>query len=345
MMTKYQDIYDSLKNTVKIKTEKKAYIYYKESGYKRIPLPDPSFNTLQQCLDAYNQAREHTKRQREQPDYQVSELIDLYKEEIYKTIKERSKIIYEYHINKIKDEFNGKMIADVTISSIRALLDKHKNSVAITLGGHVNRFLSWCAENEFLLHPPAKIKIKRAKLSIGYNRWTEEDIANFRARWPPGSWPRLCMEVLLATGARVADVLDFDDSNLIQGNQLKYTSGKTGVPVHIQLQKDVIALLGHVNYGWPFIYNSDQGDKITYNNFNRRFKSACKAAGVHKPAHGLRKTFATRLAEQGKSEYAIMAAGGWKTPMMVSLYVKEFERSQAGLQATFDIVSWQKSET
>ena len=337
-MTNVETIYDSLKYTLKIKTDKKTYYYYRADGLQRIPLPDPNRHTLQQCLDSYQTARENVQDQRQQTtDYYVGELIDIYKDEIYKPISDKSKKTYDHYLNKIKDEFDGTMVNAITNKQLRELINKQINTVSTELANHINRFFRWCRDNEFVKKLPAKIKIKPIRAAIGHNRWTEKDITNFRRKWPCGSWERLCMEVLLASGARAGDALNFDSSNLIQGNQLKYISGKTGVQVHIQLPKHVTALLFHVKHGWPLIYNSYKGDKIKYNTFYGRFRKACKAAGIKKTAHGLRKTFATRLAEQGKTEYEIMAAGGWKTPTVAALYVKEFERSQAGLQATLEI--------
>ena len=72
-------------------------------------------------------------------------------------------------------------------------------------------------------------------------------------------------------------------------------------------------------YGKPFKNES----------FGNWFRKAVRAAGLEGlSAHGLRKSAAVRLAEDGHSDHEIMTIGGWGTLKEVARYTKGVRRKR-----------------
>lgn len=80
----------------------------------------------------------------------------------------------------------------------------------------------------------------------------------------------------------------------------------------------------------------ERGRPLTKESFGNLFKDACKMAGVNAPqqaAHGLRKVAATRAAENGATEFELMAIFGWTDSKMAAHYVKTANRKRLAARA------------
>jgi hypothetical protein len=62
--------------------------------------------------------------------------------------------------------------------------------------------------------------------------------------------------------------------------------------------------------------------------FGNAFREACRAAGVAKSAHGVRKIGATRAAENGATVAELEAIFGWQGGGMASLYTRAADRAR-----------------
>ncbi len=72
---------------------------------------------------------------------------------------------------------------------------------------------------------------------------------------------------------------------------------------------------------------------LTKESFGNEFKAACKEAGVPGSAHGVRKIAATTAADNGATEFQLMAIFGWTDPKMAAHYVKTANRKRLAAQA------------
>jgi hypothetical protein len=75
------------------------------------------------------------------------------------------------------------------------------------------------------------------------------------------------------------------------------------------------------------------GRPLTKESFGNEFKAACKEAGVPGSAHGVRKIAATTAADNGATEFELMAIFGWTDPKMAAHYVKTANRKRLATQA------------
>ena len=67
--------------------------------------------------------------------------------------------------------------------------------------------------------------------------------------------------------------------------------------------------------------------------FGNQFRKACRAAGVNRSAHGLRKIAATRAANAGATVAELEAIFGWSGGRMASLYTRTADRRQLARRA------------
>src|SRR5262249_61534777 len=72
----------------------------------------------------------------------------------------------------------------------------------------------------------------------------------------------------------------------------------------------------------------EAGRPFTKESFGNAFRDACRAAGVSKSAHGVRKIAATRAAENGATVAELEAIFGWQGGSMASLYTRAADRAR-----------------
>jgi integrase/recombinase XerD len=178
--------------------------------------------------------------------------------------------------------------------------------------------------------------------SDGHPAWTADDLAAFRARWPIGSTPRACFEVLQWTGARISDAVKIGRGNIGPDGVLDYVQTKTkgrafcpwtcplpdyarGMAADRQMMHEAIAgLSGHMTF-LPTTTGKGRSDKA----LGEMIRDAAAKAGVAKTAHGLRKYRATALAEAGATTHEISAWTGHASLKEVEHYTKTADRRRA----------------
>ena len=81
-----------------------------------------------------------------------------------------------------------------------------------------------------------------------------------------------------------------------------------------------------------FICGSN-GKPMTKESFGNAFREACRAAGVAKAAHGVRKIGATRAANNGATVSQLEAIFGWRGGRMASHYTQSADRRRLAREA------------
>ena len=75
------------------------------------------------------------------------------------------------------------------------------------------------------------------------------------------------------------------------------------------------------------------GKRMTKESFGNAFHDACRAAGVHKSAHGVRKIAATVAANNGATEAQLEALFGWRDRRISSVYTQSADRRRLARDA------------
>ena len=179
----------------------------------------------------------------------------------------------------------------------------------------------------------------------GHHTWTIEEVEQFRARHPVGSKPRLAMELLLLTGVRRGDVVQLGPQ-MVRDGRLHFTEVKgrdrkpkrRTLPILPELRAIIDATpSGHLSY-----LVTTFGKPFTVAGFGNWFRDCCDAANLPQcSAHGLRKAGATIAADNGATEYQLMAIYGWDSPKQAALYTRKANRKRLAESAMHLVVPGQ----
>ena len=228
--------------------------------------------------------------------------------------------------SQIVDQAPDVPAANLTAADMRRWRDNR----AATPGAANNMIKSfsalytWGVEMEHVSENPAKeVKRLKAKKKGGFPAWTVDDLSRFRERWPNGSTPYLALCLLLFTACRRSDVVLLGRQHVKDGwicfDQTKGDGERVEMPILAPLAealpRDRMTFL-MTEHGKPF----------SVAGFGNWFREQCKAAGVDKRAHGLRKAAGGLLAEMGCTENEIMSVLGHADERTTAIYTRSASR-------------------
>lgn len=173
---------------------------------------------------------------------------------------------------------------------------------------------------------PATVVPKIETDGDGYHCWTEEEIAQYEAKWPMGTRERLAMALLLYTGLRRSDMVTIGRQHR-KGDRfiLRHTKNKSDTSIRILSPlADALDAMedNHLTY-----LTTHKGKPFEAASFGNWFRDRCNEAGLpHCSAHGLRKAMSRRLAEGGATSLEGRAVTGHKTDAMFAHYAASAQR-------------------
>jgi integrase len=163
----------------------------------------------------------------------------------------------------------------------------------------------------------------------GFHTWTIDEVYRFEERHPIGTKARLALALMLYTGQRRSDIIQFGRQHVKNG-WLKITQQKNRnrapITIEIPILPELQTAIDASPCGDLTFLVTEYGRPFTSNGFGNWFRDRCIEAGVPGRAHGLRKATATRLAELGASDREIMAVTGHQTAKEVDRYTKAARR-------------------
>ncbi|MCW4114786.1 tyrosine-type recombinase/integrase [Aurantimonas sp. MSK8Z-1] len=161
----------------------------------------------------------------------------------------------------------------------------------------------------------------------GFPVWTEADVEAYEARWPLGTRQRVWLDVLLYTGLRRGDAVRLGRQHVSGGvATIRTEKSQFTVEVTIPILPVLAATLQSGPCGDLAFICGERGTPLTKETFGNDFRAACRAAGVKKSAHGVRKIGATRAANAGATVSELEALFGWQGGAMASLYTRAADR-------------------
>lgn len=224
-------------------------------------------------------------------------------------------------------------IDDIDRAAILDGIDRRKNapSSARHFLKAIRYLFTWAIYAQLADHDPTQgVKAPKLKKSDGWHTWTDDECAAYEARWHVGTRERLAFDLLLYTGLRRADAVEFGRQHIGKDGLARIRQHKTGdvvaFPILPPLQASIDAT---PSKGLTFIATL-AGNPMTPESFGTWFKDACKAAGVPGSAHGLRKAGATRAA-QWLTAHQLMALYGWRKLAMAERYTAAADREAMAL--------------
>ena len=194
---------------------------------------------------------------------------------------------------------------------------------------------TWAKEAKLVrFNPAASIKYPTLKSGGGFPIWTEEDAIAYEKYWPLGTRQRVWIAVLLYTGLRRGDAVRLGRQHVRDGIARIRTekSGQT-IEVQIPLLRPLLEAIDAGPTGEMAYICGASGKPLTKESFGNEFRDACRAAGVRKSAHGLRKLGATRAANNGATVAQLNAIFGWTGSKMASHYTQAADRARLAREA------------
>ncbi len=193
----------------------------------------------------------------------------------------------------------------------------------------------WALEADHVkVDPTAGVTNPERKDGPGFPIWSELEVEQYEARWPRGTRQRVWLDVLLYTGLRRGDAVELGRQHVRDGVATLQTE-KSGerITVTLPLLEPLKLTLEAGPTGELAFICGASGRPLTKESFGNLFKDACRAAGVNKSAHGLRKIGATRAANNGATVAELEAIFGWSGGGMASLYTRAADRARLAKRA------------
>jgi integrase len=192
---------------------------------------------------------------------------------------------------------------------------------------------AWAKEAGFVTDNPASdVSYPKLKSGEGFKVWTEDEVAAYETHWPLATRQRVWMAVLLYTGLRRGDAVRIGRQHVRDGIATLRTE-KTKTDVHLPILPELQEAIDHGPTGDLAFISNANGKPFTKESFGNAFHDACRAAGVKKSAHGLRKAGATRAANNGATVAQLNAIFGWSGAKMASLYTQSADRARLARDA------------
>jgi len=258
-------------------------------------------------------------------------IVSYYQSAAFISLSPNTKKTYRGIIERLREGHGDKPVAGLKRAHIRAMLDAKAAtpSAANNLLNILRILLAHAVETGLREDNPAlTVKPLRVK-SSGFHSWSDQEIAQFEARWAVGSRERLALGLLLYTGQRRSDVVRMGRQHIRDG-VLTIRQQKTGslveIPVHAELAEIIAASqIGHL----AFLVTA-HGQPFTPAGFGNWFRDAVRAAGLPDQcaAHGLRKAACRRLAEAGCTAHEIMSVSGHRHLQEVTGYTEAANRAR-----------------
>jgi len=327
------------------KTRHKTDVYYFRKGKgPRIRLPEPSDPSFD---DRYHAALigllETGKRRRTAASGSLEWLIQRYRETgVYQSLSKATRKHRDAIFRGVIDKAGTLPFAALTRAKI--VEGREKRAATPHQARHfldaMRALFAWAVEVEHVaVDPTAGVSnLPRPRNTVGFQVWTDADIAAYEACWAAGTRERVWLHVLLYTGLRRGDAVRLGRQHVRDGVATLRTE-KTGVEVYIPIRQELAETLRQGPTGDLTFIVGLTGRPLTKESFGNMFRVACGAAGVDKSAHGLRKIDATRHAESGATVAELDARFGWTGGKTSSHYTRSADRKRLALSAAKKIVN------
>lgn len=318
--------------------------YFRRPGGKRIALPNcPGTETFKRAYQkaltadkAGHVGKEKAPRVRGEPGTFDRLLFNYYLSSDYLRLAASTKVAYRRVMDRlIQDENLGhRMVADMGREHVKMIFARRAATpgAANDILKKIRLLLHFAIDSGWRSDDPTT-RIRKFE-SKEFHTWTEEEIAQFEARWPIGTRERTAFALLLFTGQRAGDVAKMSWAD-VDGPLIRVVQQKTKAKLYVPMHPDLTTALS----AWPrpefLMLTTSFGKQFTSGGFSNFMAKRIEAAGLpgRCVTHGLRKAAARRLAEAGCSASEIAAITGHATLSEVQRYTKAAEQKKLALAA------------
>lgn len=316
----------------------KERVYFNRPGIPKIALPLPIY--CEAFWTAYHKA---LAGERQKPLVGATKtvsgtmnalIIEYYQCAEFTGLAPNTRSTYRNQLEAFRKEYGEGEVAEIRTKHLDAILGsvaKKSTAQAHKLRKRLGTLFRLAVKWEYRDDNPM-LNVGRVRHKTkGYQPWSEEDIANFRARWEPGTPQRIAMEILLFTGLRRSDAVRIGRQH-IQGDRIvtKITKSQDQVEISIPVHPEFRAVLNTIKHHHLNFITTERGAARSEKAFTNWIIEAARDAGLppHRSPHGLRKSACIRLAEAGCTASEIMSITGHRNLAEVETYVRGANREK-----------------
>lgn len=251
----------------------------------------------------------------------------------YRQLKPKTKKEYDRAMTFLQDVAGDKNAATLPRAFVIKLRNDNQDSPsrANRTIAFLKTLMNFAVDLEWRTSNPCH-NVKKLKLGEGAKVWTADQIAAFTDNSRPHH--RIAFELGLNTGQRLGDILALPWS-AYDGATISLKQQKTGEELTIPCTHRLKAYLDSAPRRSPIIVTNANGKPYSrVDSYSNLFGAEIKALGLSGISfHGLRKTAAAILAEEGCSEREIMAFTGHRSTAMVSHYTRQADQKRRAKSA------------
>lgn len=169
--------------------------------------------------------------------------------------------------------------------------------------------------------------------------WTVDDLKKYRDHHPPGTMAHLCLTIFMFTACRISDAVVLGRGNEFERSKVRgigwQPKKKNSAPVEIPMLDPLYKATRATSVIGPTYLLTGKG--IPYcspDALGQRFRKWCRQAGLeNRSSHGIRKAAGHLLAQEGCSQYQIMAIHGHTEAATSEIYTKGANRWDLATEA------------
>ena len=327
----------------------KPRFYFRRAGFKKVPLPGLPWSP--EFMAAYQQALSGQPiaigSARVRPGTLRALSVSYYNSLAFRSMKANTQSVYRNILDRFCREtdaqgqgYGEKSAANMRREHVIKLMAARaeKPDSANGLLKVLRAVMQHAVEIGLRADDPTQgIKLLRPKSKLGFHRWSEGEIAQFEARHPIGTKPRLALALGLYTGQARQDVVAMGPQH-IRDEVLSWTRGKTerstGIELAIPVHPDLRAVINESRNEHLTFLVTEFGKPFTAAGFGNWFREQCDMANLrHCSFHGLRKAASVRLAEAGCTPHEIAAITGHASLKEIVRYTQTADRKRLARSA------------
>lgn len=288
------------------------------------------------------------KRPRGHPDTLEALIVAYYKSTDWAALKASTRVTYRGIIERLREKHGHRLYGELSSGAVKKLMDAQRDTPAAAnnLLKILRAIYRFAQARELVSVNPAEGVKPITRRSDGFHTWTDEQIAQFDARWPLGTKERLAKDLFLFTAQRRSDVRTMGPQH-IENGRIRVRQEKTGTPLLIPLHPDLATSIAAYPPAQLAYITTRDGAPYSAAGFGNWFAAAVKAAKLPKgvSAHGLRKAAARRLAEAGCTASEIASVTGHKTLKEVERYTRAADQARLAWAAMAKIGGTEKEQS
>lgn len=204
------------------------------------------------------------------------------------------------------------------------------------------RKLQWISTNPVDDSQP--IKVPPAEKSLGFHTWTDDEIEQYRSRWPLGTKQRLAMELILWTDQRKVDAIHLGRQH-IKAGKFVIRQQKTAKLLKLPIVPQLAAAIDAMPPSDSMCFLVTEWKKpFSVKGFGGWFREQCDKAGLpHCTSHGLRKATMRRMAEREMPNKTMKSVSGHSKDDEVARYTEAANQERLAEGALTRLAQWEMS--